>query len=288
MAGFADLNVVSETNKALIQEVLAIAFNLGYECVAVNNFIPELKSKGKGGEKQTVVVPPDEILLDEKICRQFKRGRRCLRQLSRFTTVIDDPAKAARLSSPEVQAYDLVAVEPTSEKTFHLACGTLDIDIISLNMVERLPFYVKRPSINLALDRGIFFEIKYAPTIRDSTARRNTIAAAQSLVEVCKGKNVIVSSGSEKAMELRAPYDVMNLNLLFGLSPAQAKDSVSTNCRRILKHAEARKMRKCAIQIMQCSSLSVTDVQKDKRKRKSEIPVDNEDDQYQMKKCKDT
>ena len=39
-----------------------------------------------------------------------------------------------------------------------------------------------------AIERGVHFEICYAPMIRDSTARKNIISNAQSLASVGKGK----------------------------------------------------------------------------------------------------
>ena len=47
-----------------------------------------------------------------------------------------------------------------------MACGTFDVDIISLEMGNRLPFYFKHTTVGLAIDRGIYFEISYAPAIR--------------------------------------------------------------------------------------------------------------------------
>jgi ribonuclease P/MRP protein subunit RPP1 len=50
-----------------------------------------------------------------------------------------------------------------------------------------------------------------------------------------------VSSGAASALELRGPYDVMNMCTLFGLSPSVAKDCLSTNMRQVLYHAAARR-----------------------------------------------
>jgi len=47
-----------------------------------------------------------------------------------------------------------------------MACSVLDIDIISLDFSSRLPFYLKLPMINLAIERGIHFEINYSASLR--------------------------------------------------------------------------------------------------------------------------
>ncbi|XP_038846166.1 ribonuclease P protein subunit p30-like, partial [Salvelinus namaycush] len=132
--------------------------------------------------------------------------------------------------------YDLVAVYPKTEKLFHAACMTFDVDVICVAVTEKQPFFFKRSPVNGAIERGVFFEISYAPAIRDST-----IANSISLVEMCKGKNVIVTSGAEKPLELRGPYDIGNLGLLFGLSEGDGKSAISTNCRSVHLHGETRK-----------------------------------------------
>ena len=64
--------------------------------------------------------------------------------------------------------YDLLAVRPLSERVFELACKSMRIDIISLDLAHRVPFYLKMPLIKEAIARGVFFEITYAPCLRDT------------------------------------------------------------------------------------------------------------------------
>jgi ribonuclease P/MRP protein subunit RPP1 len=45
----------------------------------------------------------------------------------------------------------------------------------------------------------------------DAAARRNVIANALAVVRVTKGRNLLLSSGATKALELRGPYDAANL-----------------------------------------------------------------------------
>ena len=45
-------------------------------------------------------------------------------------------------------------------------CSSFEIDIITLDLSNRLPFSLKFGPVNLALQRGLFFEITYAPTLR--------------------------------------------------------------------------------------------------------------------------
>ncbi|XP_047464190.1 ribonuclease P protein subunit p30 isoform X2 [Mugil cephalus] len=149
--------------------------------------------------------------------------------------------KKQRPSAAEYRRFDLLAVQPTSEKLFHAACTSYDIDIICVPVTDKLPFFFKRAPVNGAIDRGVVFEVSYSAALRDSTLRRYTIANAVALMDVCKGKNVILSSGAEKALELRGPYDITNLGLLFGLSDRDSKEAVSSTCRAVLLHAETRR-----------------------------------------------
>ncbi|CAG8744988.1 6969_t:CDS:2, partial [Gigaspora rosea] len=151
-----------------------------------------------------------------------------------------------------LSTYDILAVRPTNEKTFQNACNTLEIDIISLEMGSRLTFYLKHSIVGLAIERGIFFEISYAPAIRGmfhyyiilleySTSRRHLISNAQNLVRVSRGKNIIITSEAQRAMELRGPYDIVNLGTIMGMNQAIAKECITTNCRSVVIHAATRR-----------------------------------------------
>ncbi len=70
------------------------------------------------------------------------------------------------------------------------------MDIIALELWQRLPFKLKPALVKAALARGVFFEICYAPALREPSARRNLFANAQALVRATRGRNIIVSSGA--------------------------------------------------------------------------------------------
>lgn len=186
-------------------------------------------------KKQNIPAPtPINELIDQL---PIVQGRsRPIRVLNRLTIVMSDSSHY-RPTAPEYRRFDLLAVYPTTEKLFHAACMTYDVDIICISVTEKLPFFFKRAPVNGAIDRGVAFEVSYSAAIRDATMRRYTIANAIALVDTCKGKNVIVSSAAEKRLELRGPYDIANLSLLFGLSDADAKEAVSSTCRSVVLHA---------------------------------------------------
>ncbi|KAK7498463.1 hypothetical protein BaRGS_00010417 [Batillaria attramentaria] len=209
MAAFTDFHVGCSDQTALT-DLFHSAIKLGYDWLAVSTFVAELSKKGKKQQQQqNAINAPQKVKLSEQSQELLK-------------------------SSPEVQAYDLLAVQPTNEGTFKLACTTLEVDIITLNMTEKLPYYFKRPLVNLAVERGIHFEILYGPA------------------------NIIISSGCEKAIELRGPYDSAS-GQLFGLTSPQSKDAICKSCRAVVMHAEARKITKSVVSVIKSSELSPAD-----------------------------
>lgn len=210
--------------------------NLGYETIAINKVI--VPSVIKKGHTEKIPFPTDFNKLPgltdvKKLCPRLKL-------LSRITIVVEDQSQLRYVSGEAVQSYDIVSVQPMNEKLFQQVSQTVETDIISFDMTSRLPFHIKLPQVNLAIERGISFEITYSPAIRDETLRKNVISNGLDLVRVCKGKHVVVTSGAEYVMELRGPYDIINLGLLFGLKQDQSKAAVCKNVRSAIYHAEAR------------------------------------------------
>ncbi|KAG0092811.1 hypothetical protein BGZ92_008522 [Podila epicladia] len=228
---FYDLNLPVSTSTGSAQAAqeqletrkrVELLVHLGYQAVAYNY---ELAGK----------IPANHISPVSKLNLPGVN----LKQFSRLTLVVDDVSQNYGLNAnnPSVLAYDILAVQPTNEKLFQAACGTFEVDIISLDMSARLPFYLKHSTVGLAVERGIYFELCYSAAIRDATARRNLISNAQSLIRVTRGKNIILSSQAMKAMELRGPYDIVNFGTLLGLNQAVAKDCLSSHCRAVAVHA---------------------------------------------------
>ncbi|NXA10320.1 RPP30 protein, partial [Sapayoa aenigma] len=221
--------------------VLFVCFSVGYSAVALNHVI-DFKEK-----KQEIIKPvsPSELFPSLPIVQGTSKR---IRVLTRLTLVVSDPSHCnlLRSTSANIRLYDIIAVFPKTEKLFHIACTTLDVDLVCINVTEKLPFYFRRPPVNMAIDRGIYFELLYAPAIKDSTMRRYTISNAISLMQICKGK---VSSQSENKiinsvqilLELYSHFNNSDRGLLFGLSESEAKAAVSTNCRATMLHGETRK-----------------------------------------------
>uniref|UniRef100_A0A672LP89 Ribonuclease P protein subunit p30 n=1 Tax=Sinocyclocheilus grahami TaxID=75366 RepID=A0A672LP89_SINGR len=221
MSVFMDLNIISSNDKNRLKSIIETAAHLGYSTVAINYVVEPQQKKQEIPKPQSV-----SDIFDKFPIVQGKSSP--IKVLNRLTIIASDASHFRPTN--EYKSFDLVAVYPKTEKLFHAACMTFDVDIICIAVAEKQPFHFKRAPVNGAIDRGVFFETCYAAAIRDTTMRRYTIANAISLMEVCKGK----------PLELRGPYDIANLGLVFSLSEGDAKGAVSTNCRSVLLHGETR------------------------------------------------
>lgn len=172
-----------------------------------------------------------------------------LRQYSRLTLILSDPQQNYGINSGSevIRSYDIVAVQPETEKMFISACTTLEIDLISLDMTSRLPFPIKAGYIRQAMQRGVAFEVLYGPFVADLTARRNIIGNARTLLRFAQasfsrhGVGIVVSSGAEGTWQLRAPFDVQNLTGLMGVAAHQRPNCLSRAAEDVFMHAATRK-----------------------------------------------
>lgn len=69
------------------------------------------------------------------------------------------PAPQAACASAVARGYDLVAVQPGSERLFQVACSSLECDLVSLDLSRRLPYRFKPAAVKAALARGLHFEV---------------------------------------------------------------------------------------------------------------------------------
>uniref|UniRef100_A0A3B4GHN7 Uncharacterized protein n=1 Tax=Pundamilia nyererei TaxID=303518 RepID=A0A3B4GHN7_9CICH len=225
MAVFMDLNVSFLPDRSDLRSVVETASHRdirSFRCLfCVTSFLQEIPTP----------TPINELIDQLPVVQGRSRP---IRVLNRLTVVMSDASHFVSSVNSDYRRFDLLAVQPTSEKLFHAACMVYDIDIICVPMTEKLPFFFKRAPINGAIDRGVVFEVSYSAAIRDSTMRRYTIANAVSLMESCKGK---VALFLQCFLYQRLDF----LALLFGLSDGDAKEAVSSTCRAALLHAETRR-----------------------------------------------
>ncbi|XP_037562588.1 ribonuclease P protein subunit p30-like [Dermacentor silvarum] len=237
-----DLNLIvqresEKLDKPNVIKKIKTAFQLGYDVVALNVVV----GANELGSKNKIPEPPQYSLAHPDLQPLTPRNRR-LRILTRLTANLTDSAESHRLfQSPVAKKYDIIAVSVTQEKMFQHLCNQGEFDIVCLTLDDRLPFVVKRTQYGAATGRGLFFEIQYAPCIRDENSLRNTIANCQTLMHAGKGKGIIITSGAWMPQELRGPNDAANLGFLYGLSECTTREAVFGNCRSVIMHAETRR-----------------------------------------------
>ncbi|KAI5309634.1 hypothetical protein KEM55_002768 [Ascosphaera atra] len=221
---YYDLNVPYTPDVGDISDTLTFLAELGYTTVAL--------SQSVSGKLPATLAPP---AFPQHVPKS-------LNLLSRLTLSFSESSQNQRLVSL-ANAYDIVALRPTNEKCLLLACTSLDCDIISLDLSVRLPFHFKFKTVASAIARGIRFEICYSPGITGSgyEARRNLIGNAASLIRATRGRGIIVSSEAKRALGVRAPWDVVNLACVWGLSQGRAKEAICEESRKVVAFARMKR-----------------------------------------------
>ena len=166
-----------------------------------------------------------------------------LHVLRRCTLQLSDPSQNHRLQALSA-AYDILAIRPDNEKSLQQACQALECDLISLDLSTRFPFYFKHKTMANALQRGISFEICYGPGILNSVggvSRRNLISNATQLIRATRGRGIIISSEAKRALACRAPADVVNLAVLWGLGQEKGMEAVGKEARSVVLQAEMKR-----------------------------------------------
>ncbi|KAG0168192.1 hypothetical protein DFQ28_005222 [Apophysomyces sp. BC1034] len=191
-------------------------FNIPYQPNADRASVDKLKLiLSRISQLEPSVVALNQVIVNDKFHKinpiSFDPVPHPVTQLTRVTAEFDlSNDTVAELRSH----FDLVAVRPTTAETFVNACTTLDIDLISLDCSQRVPFHIDPLHIQEAIRRGIYFEICYASGIRDNTARIYLLQTAKQLVAYTRGQNVIISSEAQVVSEIRAPFDIANLYVI--------------------------------------------------------------------------
>jgi len=132
--------------------------------------------------------------------------------LRRCTLHISDPSQNHRLKSL-APAYDILALRPVNKKA-------------------------------LELQRGIKFEVCYAPGILNSdggASRRNLISNATQIIRATRGRGLIISSEAKRALACRGPADVTNMAVLWGLGQERGTEAVGREARSVVVQAKMKR-----------------------------------------------
>ncbi len=147
-------------------------------------------------------------------------------------------ARLAELS----RNYDILALRPVDERTLSLACSSLDCEIISLDLTQRLPFWFKYKMLSEAIKSGKRLELSYAQGVMgNSGMRRNLISNATQLIRASRGRGLIISSEARAAVACRGPWDAINLAAVWGLGQERGFEAMSKECRTVVVAAKLKR-----------------------------------------------
>ncbi|XP_055640390.1 ribonuclease P protein subunit p30 [Toxorhynchites rutilus septentrionalis] len=237
--GFSDLCVpYTESSKDLLGTLTEL-IELGYKNVAIEQVYDHINYSG---DKKNDPIP---AAVDLSVLNKQFKGR--LRLLNRLTIIYADASVTLSTNrSANLRKFNVVAVIPTTEDAFQHACQTMHCDIISYNS-DTVRNKMSRKYYFLAVSRNIMFELKYAPAIVSSIDRKDTINRAHRYHSYGKSNNVVITSEARNRFQVRGPYDIANLGLIFGLSEEQSKSAILALPRKILIAAEARRHGKAGL-----------------------------------------
>ncbi|KIX02701.1 uncharacterized protein Z518_08643 [Rhinocladiella mackenziei CBS 650.93] len=223
---FHDLNLPYTSNHAELSHTLAFHAELGYSVVAISISV--------AGKLPAIpqAIPVSSLTIPKSVSTV----------LTRLTITISDATQNHRLASFQPH-YSLIALRPTSEKALQLCCSSLECDLISLDLSQRLPFILKFKTVASALQRGVRFEICYSTGVQggNSDARRNLISGATALIRATRGRGIVLSSEAKNALGVRGPHDVVNLAHLWGLGQERGKEAICEEPEKVIKLAKLKR-----------------------------------------------
>jgi ribonuclease P/MRP protein subunit RPP1 len=140
-----------------------------------------------------------------------------------------------------------------------------DLEILSLDISQRLPFPLRHVLFTNLVSRGVAIEICYSAGLGDTAARRNIISNATGLIRATRGRGVLVSSEARRAADVRGPFDVINLATFWGLKQEFGMGDGA----KVLLHSQARRLTyKGAVQVMTTEVKEMEKVEEERPKRK--------------------
>ncbi|XP_060649587.1 ribonuclease P protein subunit p30 [Drosophila nasuta] len=235
---FYDFCIPHNKDDKIMRATLSELVDLGYKTIAIDQTFDH--SKKEAAKRGTEIFPEPQSI--QHLRKEFDSK---LKILQRITIVYVDVNVAHAMSvSMNLRKFNLIAGQPKTDAALTHCCTSFNGDIITFDSLAGSRLLVNRKAYQIAIRRGIFFELKYSPAITDSNYRKDMIKVAQNYCTKGKSKNIIFSSGAANEFQVRSPCDVANLAFIFGLSEDQGKNAVNRFCRQLFLRAESRRLGK--------------------------------------------
>jgi ribonuclease P/MRP protein subunit RPP1 len=235
----------------VLKNVIATLYVLGYTNIAINFNVKENVRLPYGQPHTINPIPIAEL-------RTHFGHFANLRLFLRVTLQISDPAQCQGLAKIQ-NIFDIIAIQPCTEKALQLATTNLDIDLISLNLSNRLPFFLKHKTIGAAVEKGIKFEVCYSLVILGPAgylvasandnmsllttallARKVFFSNVMQLIRALRSRGLVLLSAALQPLQVRNGPDVLNLLKTVGLDNARAKACLYDNPERVLVSGRLR------------------------------------------------
>ncbi|MCP9265124.1 Ribonuclease P protein subunit p30 [Dirofilaria immitis] len=252
---FAEMNIRHTGNMDETMAMVRRAVRMGYDSIVINTDIGQMVQenvsavssslimnhhvKKKGGKERNIIPNPVSIDCAELDTSMLDTSGKRLRIFSRLTTTISSNTEVHLLMHhPQLKKYDLIAVRPSDDQILQTLSRKGEfVDIITYDQASTSVGWLNKSKIiQLCINDGITFEITYADALKDSSQRREVLTnGRQLLMSTKRGDGVVIASGAERMIDIRAPYDAANISVLFG------------NAKKTLLRAESRKTLKSGV-----------------------------------------
>lgn len=241
------------TSKKENEDIIKNMIILGWDSIIWNNIVINKLTNQNYKLMREVLLEPIEMKSCLKLRSIIKQdGILKIKQFNRITIIIDDVNDLQLLNNNNqlLKSYDIISVCPGNINVFALLCKTACIDIISIDFTHKVPFPLNKKLLDEAIARGIHFEISYSPMLTISKIRKDIISGTKILIQFLRGKNIILSSSIDNSINIRGPYDIINIGEILNLTAEQAKNAISKNVLALLSHAHARRLKFIPIEII--------------------------------------
>ncbi|CAD6998896.1 unnamed protein product [Ceratitis capitata] len=202
---FYDLCIPYQKDEKALREIIKEAISLGYKTIAIDQVYDHSK---RDTTKRVPDIFPAPVTL-KQLEEEFKSDVKILRRLT--IIYLDVGVAHAMSNSQNLKKFNLIAGQPKTDAALTHCCTTFGGDLVTFDTEAGVKLLVNRKAYQIGVKRGLYFEIKYGPAIRDTNIRKDMIKLAHNYCVRGKSKNIIFSSGATNPFELRGPYDVANL-----------------------------------------------------------------------------
>ena len=106
-------------------------------------------------------IAPD-ILQSVRAEARANGVRPAFTRLKRLTVRFSEPSELQDILNKHnevVRRYDVLALEPATERAFVSACNNKRVDLIALQLGVRMPFRMRPPALKAAAANGVAFEV---------------------------------------------------------------------------------------------------------------------------------